>query len=153
MQIVITETRPDTPAAFALLKELDDHLLALPYPAESRHAFTVDKLIAQKVAFFVAIVDGLPAGCGGVKGYGTAFGEVKRMFVRPEFRGKGIAKAVLDHISQYCKERNVAALRLETGVYQTDAIALYERCGFTRRGPFEDYREDPMSVYFEKTLG
>ena len=153
MQITIAETRPDHPEAFALLKELDDTLLALPYPPESRHAFSVAKLIEQKVAFFVVIVDGQPTGCGGVKVYGTEFGEVKRMFVRPEYRGQGVAKAVLDHIVAYCRERKVAALRLETGVLQTDAIGLYERYGFTRRGPFEEYREDPMSVYFEKRIG
>ena len=152
MNFAIAETRPDHPQAFALLRELDDFLLALPYPPESRHAFTVDKLIEQKVAFFVATVDGRPAGCGGVKVYGTEFGEVKRMYVRPEFRGMGIAKAVLDHLESYGRDRGVSALRLETGIYQTDAIALYERYGFTRRGPFEGYREDPMSVYFEKQV-
>jgi putative acetyltransferase len=153
MQITIAKARPDSPTAFALLKELDDTLLALPYPPESRHAFSVDKLIEQKVAFFVAAVEGQPAGCGGVKLFGTEFGEVKRMFVRPEFRGQGVAKAILDHIAGYCRERDIAALRLETGILQADAIGLYERYGFSRRGPFEEYREDPMSVFFEKAIG
>jgi hypothetical protein len=47
----------------------------------------------------------------------------------------------------------VSILRLETGIYQKEAIGLYERYGFQRRPPFGEYRVDPMSVYFEKAIG
>ena len=152
MPITITETRPDSPDAFALLAELDAYLLSLPYPQESRHAFSVDKLIEQRVVFYVVYNIGVPAGCGGVKLFDTEFAEVKRMYVRPEFRGQGLARAILDRISDYARQMGVMLLRLETGIYQTDAIALYERWGFLRRPPFGEYRVDPMSVYFEKAI-
>ena len=148
----ITEIRPDSPDAFALLAELDAFLLSLPYPQESRHAFSVDKLIEQRVVFYVVYFNGVPAGCGGVKRFDTDFAEVKRMYVRPEYRGQGLARAILDRISDCARQMGVTLLRLETGIYQTDAIALYEGWGFHRRPPYGDYRVDPMSVYFEKEI-
>jgi hypothetical protein len=57
------------------------------YPAESRHAFSVDRLLREGVAFFVTRYDGAPAGCGGLKLCGTEYGEIKQMFVRPMYRG------------------------------------------------------------------
>lgn len=152
MSIVITEERPDSPAALPLITELDAYLNTLPYPPESRHAFDVTKLLREGVAFFVTRHDGQAVGCGGLKLFGTDYGEVKRMYVRPTTRGLGLGQAMLDHLARYAQARQVHILRLETGLYQTDAIRLYERYGFQRRPPFGEYREDPMSIYYEKTL-
>ena len=88
-----------------------------------------------------------------MKLFDNEYGEVKRMFVRPAFRGRGIGVAMLDHLAEYVRERQIKLLRLETGIYQTNAIALYERWGFQRRPPFGEYREDPNSVYLEKRVG
>lgn len=150
MITTVTEERPDTPEALMLIAELDEALRRLPYPQESRHAFSVDKLLNESVAFFVTRCDGTPAGCGGIKLFGTEYGEVKRMYVLPEFRRLGLGKLMLDHLKNYAQARQVGVLRLETGIYQANAIALYERHGFQRRPPFGEYREDPLSLYFEK---
>lgn len=152
MNFVIVEERPDSPDAMALIAELDEHLQGYPYPQESRHAFSIEKLLREGVRFFVLRCDGQPAACGGVKLYSPDYGEVKRMYVRPAFRGKGYGKAVLDHLSAYCLSSEIDVLRLETGIYQVEAIGLYDRYGFSRRASFGEYREDPMSVYFEKKL-
>lgn len=152
MTITIVEARPDSADALELLAELDAHLGAHPYPPESRHAFSVDQLVRDGVAFFVASRDGEPAACGGVKLFGAEYGEVKRMYVRPSYRGLGLGKAILERLAQCARERGAGLLRLETGIYQVEAIGLYERYGFRRRPPFGEYREDPMSVYFEKPL-
>lgn len=152
MTIDIREERPDTPDAVQLLAELDAHLGAQAYTADSRHAFSIDKLLRENVAFFVTRHDGRPAGCGGLKLFDLEYGEVKRMFVRPAFRGLGLGKAMLDHLAGYARSKGVGLLRLETGIYQTDAIALYERYGFRRRPPFGQYREHPLSVYFEMAV-
>jgi putative acetyltransferase len=136
-----------------LLAELDAYLLALPYPPESRHAFSVEKLLKQQVAFFVLRYGGQPAGCGGVKVFGKEYGEVKRMYVRPAFRSRGLGKAILDRLAGHALEQGANVLRLETGIYQTEAVGLYERWGFVRRPPFGEYKVDPMSIYFEKILG
>ena len=151
MTINIAEVPPDSADAVQLIGELDDHLLAHPYPAQSRHAYSVDKLLREGVVFFVAYYDGELAACGGVKMF-DEYGEVKRMFVRPVHRGKGLGKAILNRLSEYARGNGVKLLRLETGIYQVEAIALYEGWGFSRRTPFGEYVEDPLSVYFEKEL-
>ena len=152
MPTIITEERPDSPDAIRLINELQSHLNPEKYPAESKHGYSVDKLLREGVTFFVTRKDDTPAGCGALKLFGTDYGEVKRMFVRPEFRGLGLGKLMLDRLSQYAQERQVTVLRLETGMYQTDAIRLYERYGFERRGPFGEYKVDPLSIYLEKKL-
>ena len=106
----------------------------------------------EGVAFFVTRYAGEPAGCGGLKLFGTEYGEVKRMYVRPAYRGLGLGKEMLSHLAAHARERQVGLLRLETGIYQTEAIGLYERYGFQRRPPFGEYREDLMSVYYEKAI-
>src|SRR5262249_21007378 len=86
MAAVITPEYPASPDATALIAELDAHLEPL-YARESRHGFGVQKLIADAVTFFVVRDDVVPAGCGGIKLFGTEYGEIKRMWVRPQFRG------------------------------------------------------------------
>jgi putative acetyltransferase len=152
MTIKIQEVAADSPDAVELINELDDHLMAHPYPPQSRHAFSVEKLLRERVIFFVTWYEGQLAGCGGIKIFGTDYGEVKRMFVRPVFRGKGLGKAMLDHLADYARNKDVGLLRLETGIYEVEAIGLYERFGFRRRAPFGEYVEDPLSVYFEKNI-
>lgn len=85
--------------------------------------------------------------------FGADYGEVKRMFVRPEFRGRGLGKAMLRHLAEYARTRDAGLLRLETGIYEVEAIGLYEGFGFQRRTPFGEYVEDPNSIYFEKNIG
>jgi GNAT superfamily N-acetyltransferase len=148
----IIEARPDSAEAVQLISELDTHLNPHLYPPESRHAFSVEKLVRDKVAFFIASYQDTPAGCGGIKLFGNEYGEVKRMFVRPSFRGLGLGKAILNRLSEHAEQHQVRVLRLETGIYQTEAIGLYEKTGFQRRPPFGEYRDDPVSVYYEKLL-
>ena len=148
----IRAARPDSREAMELLAELDAALHEYPYPPESRHAFSVEKLIRESVAFFVASYDGQLAACGGVKLFAD-YGEVKRMYVRPAFRRKGLGKAILDHLAEHARAHDVNTLRLETGIHQVEAIGLYDGWGFYRRGPFGDYKNDPNTVYFEKSIG
>ena len=150
--IAISAQRPDSPEATQLLAELDADLWRQPYPPESRHAFSVEKLLRERVAFFVVRYRDQPAACGGVKIFDEEYGEIKRMYVRPAVRGLGLGRTMLNYLAKYAITRSVPVLRLETGIYQIDAIRLYERFGFQRRAPFGEYREDPMSVYFEKSL-
>jgi putative acetyltransferase len=151
MTTMIVPERPDTADAQMLIAELEQHL-APYYPATSRHGYSVEKLIKQGVAFFVARQDNVPAGCGGVQFFGTEYGELKRMFVRPQFRGLGLARLMLEHLEQYTRDHGIKILRLETGIHQKEAIGLYERMGFQSIPPFGDYVEDPLSRFFEKRI-
>lgn len=152
MSIEVVQVAPDSPDAVQLIGELDEHLMAHPYPPQSRHAFSVEKLLRERVVFFLTWYNAYLAGCGGIKMFGTEYGEVKRMFVRPEFRGKGLGKSMLRNLAMYALRHGTNVLRLETGIYEVEAIGLYERFGFQRRGPFGEYVEDPLSIYFEKHI-
>jgi putative acetyltransferase len=149
--VTINAERPDTPDAMALIDELETHLASL-YPRESRHGYSVAKLIAEGVAFFLVRSGGIPAGCGGIQIYGADYGELKRMYVRPRFRGQGLAKLMLHHLTEYARSRGIGLLRLETGVYQHEAIGLYERAGFRSIEPFANYTIDPLSRCYEKRI-
>lgn len=151
MATVIQMEPPDTPDALTLIGELESHLATL-YPSESRHGYDVEKLLRERVAFFVMRRDGGPVGCGGVQLFGTEYGELKRMYVRPPCRGLGLGKLLLDHLAGYARQRGVGLLRLETGVYQKEAISLYEGSGFERIPPFGPYTNDPLSLFFEKRI-
>lgn len=151
MAIIITREFPDSPDAAALIEELEAHL-SPHYPAESRHGLSIEKLIAEAVPFFVLRVDGLAAACGGVKLFGSEYAEIKRMYVRPQFRGLGLAKQMLEQLETYARAQGLACLRLETGIHQQEAIGLYERVGFRRIPPFGAYTDDPLSLCYEKQL-
>lgn len=142
---------PDSDDAKALIEELEAYLIPLS-PAESRHGYSIEKLINEQVPFFIIRDNGTPVACGGVKLFGTDYGEIKRMYVRPQFRGLGFAKLMLDHLAEYARNHGVAILRLETGIAQRDAIALYERSGFRSIPPFGEYKLDPLSRFYEKQI-
>jgi GNAT superfamily N-acetyltransferase len=108
--------------------------------------------LREGVAFFVVRYEDQPAGCGGLKVFAGDYGEIKRMYVRPAHRGRGLGKVILNHLAVYARSHDLHVLRLETGIYQTEAIQLYEAWGFQRRPPFGEYRVDPLSVYLEKTI-
>lgn len=151
MTTSIVRERPNTSDARMLIEELEAHLEPY-YPKTSRHGYSVEKLLQQEVAFFVTRHDGIPAGCGGVQFYGDEYGEIKRMFVRPQFRSLGLAQLMLRHLEDYAREQGVYLLRLETGIHQKDAIRLYEKWGFQYIPPFGEYVEDPLSRFFEKQI-
>lgn len=148
---IITLERPDTADAVLLITELEAHLEPR-YPRESRHGLSVDQLMAEDVAFFLLRWNGTPASCGGIKLFDADYGEVKRMYVRPQFRGLGFGKRMLKHLADYARARGVGLLRLETGVHQREAIGLYEQMGFRRIPPFGAYTDDPLSLFYEQHL-
>jgi GNAT superfamily N-acetyltransferase len=147
----IRPTPPDDPVAEALIAELSAALDDPRQPVASRHGYSVARLVAERVAFFVAWCADAPAGCAGLA-RAADYGEVKRMYVRPAFRRRGVAQALLDELAAQARAAALPRLRLETGIWQHEAIAFYERSGFSRTGPFGPYREDPFSVYFERPL-
>jgi putative acetyltransferase len=141
---------PDQPEVVALIDELDAFQQPL-YPPESHHGIDIDALMQPHVLFAVARHDGEAVGCGAAV-LNDGWGEIKRMFVRPQLRGRGVAQGILAFLESSARERGFALMRLETGVSQPDALRLYERAGYARRGPFGKYGPDPLSVFMEKNL-
>lgn len=142
---------PDTAEAKALIEELDAHLNAL-YRPENRHGLSVAALQDESVIFLVARWDGVAVGCGAVKFVNGDYTEVKRMYVTPRWRGRGVARALLTHLERLSHQNGFRVLRLETGIYQPEAVRLYERAGFARCAPFGEYAEDGVSLCYEKRL-
>ena len=156
--VTIRQENPASETAMQLIAELDAYLGPL-YPKESQHGYSVEKLIDQQVEFFVLYDDGQPAGCAGVQFFprddetDVPYGELKRMYVRDDFRGRGYGKLLLDHIEGIVASQGVSAVRLETGIYQPEAVRLYEKCGYQRIPPFLHYPpDDPLSLCYEKRL-
>ena len=90
--------------------------------------------------------------CGGIKLVGREYGELKRMYVRPHYRGAGFGELIVNRLADHARAHGVPPLRLETGVHQQAAIRLYERMGFVRIPPFGPYTNDPLSLCYEKRL-
>lgn len=149
-QIQIEPVRPDNPEVRALIEALDAYQSAL-YPAESNHFVPIEELCRPEVTFFVARLGELTVGCGALLNRGD-YGEIKRMYVDPSARGLGIGRKLLLAVEQAARDQRIALLRLETGVSQPEALALYEKAGYAVRGPFGEYAEDPLSVFREKDL-
>lgn len=150
MRIMIAPERPDTSEVLAILTASDTFAASL-YPAESNHMMDVASLLEPNVTFVVARVDGVAAATGAVVCY-EGYGEIKRMFVLPAYRGLGLGRRVLQTLLDHLRTQGVLLVRLETGIYNTDALNLYERAGFQKVGPFGNYVEDPLCVFYERRL-
>ncbi len=146
---------PRQPAVRALIDELDAYQIPL-YPIESHHGIDIEALCAPSVHFVVARdAAGAAQACGAVlltSIDGAPAGELKRMYVRPEQRGQGLGRLILQALERHARQQGARRLYLETGCRQPEALCLYERAGFVRIGPFEGYAEDPLSVFMMKEL-
>jgi putative acetyltransferase len=102
--------------------------------------------------FLVGSVDGMDVACGGVCRYDAATGEIRRMYVLPEHRGAGFSRLVLAAVENEARRLGYASVRLETGVHQHEALALYRSSGFREIPRYGPYVDDELSVCFEKPL-
>ncbi len=123
-------------------------------PPCSVHALDVDRLRAPSVTFWSVWVGDEIAGCGALKRLDAQRGELKSMRVADPFRGRGVGRAILAHLIAEARARGITSLWLETGSTApfVPALRLYESAGFVRCGPFEDYVDDPFSVFMTRTI-
>lgn len=143
---------PRSAEARKLIDDLDSYQTAL-YPAESNHLLEIDSLCADDVRFLVARRAGAAVGCGALLVHiGQRYGEIKRMFVRPEMRGLTIGQRILFALESCARREGLTHVRLETGVEQPEAIRLYTRAGYHECGAFGSYKPDPLSIFMEKSL-
>lgn len=149
--ISIAPERPDRPEVMALLAAADSYFAAL-YAVDSNHLLGVGRLLEADVTFLVARRDGVAIGTGALVDCG-GWAEVKRMYVDPAARGLGLGRRMLRALEAVAAARNLDPLRLETGIRQAEAIALYRSAGFVERGPFGDYRPDRDSLFMERRRG
>ena len=123
-------------------------------PAGSVHALEIDKLRAPDVTFWSVWQGEEIAGCGALKRIDARRGELKSMRVADAFLGRGIGRALLEHLIEEARAKGMASLWLETGSSPAfvPAIRLYESAGFVRCGPFDGYTDDPFSVFMTKAI-
>jgi putative acetyltransferase len=148
---VIRQEDPAQPDVVELLRHGEAFSASL-YPPESNHHLPLDALQRAEVRFFVARdAEGKALATGAVVLHDN-WAEIKRMWVDEAARGRGIALQILNVLMAEAGDAGVEKLRLETGVANQAALALYEQAGFRRREPFADYRPDPLSVFMERRL-
>ena len=100
----------------------------------------------------VAEVAGLPAACGAWRSLGDGRAEVKRVYVEPAFRRRGLARLVVDAIEADAARAGVRSLVLNTGHRQPEALALYADLGYTTVPGFGIYACEPGAVFLGKDL-
>ncbi len=118
------------------------------------HAFFAQYNKIANIAHVVVAYDGNEAvGCGAIKHYGPGTMEVKRMYVPPVHRGRGIAGQVLAELEHWTKELGYTTCILETGQKQPEAIRLYTKSNYTVIPNYGQYADVVSSVCFEKRVG
>ncbi len=151
--MIIAEENPLTPD-LSLLFERHTADMHADTPPESIHMMDKGALAAPGIRFFVLRDAGEPLAMGAYKGIDDDHAEIKSMHVLHEARGRGLSKAMLEHLIAAARADGFTRLSLETGVQPTfvAARALYGRAGFAECGPFEGYELDPNSIFMTKVL-
>jgi GNAT superfamily N-acetyltransferase/uncharacterized damage-inducible protein DinB len=145
----VTVTSED---ARALMEELDAEL-RLRYPGgPPPHGLHPRDEMDSRTVFLVMRVGGQAVACGASRRLDERATEIKRMYVRPAHRGRGLARRILAELESRARGAGAGRLVLETGVHQPEAIALYRSEGFNTIDAFGEYIGDPTSRCFEKRL-
>ncbi len=154
----IRPERADHPEVGPLLAALDAYLASL-YAPEDNHILDLQALLQPDVDFLVAERAGRLVACGATRRMpgepdtaGQPYGEVKRMYVDPACRGQRLGVGLLNALEARLQADGLPLALLETGGDQLEAVRLYERCGYVRRGPFGGYPDNGLSVFYEKRL-
>ncbi|MDO3702018.1 GNAT family N-acetyltransferase [Micromonospora sp. C28SCA-DRY-2] len=104
------------------------------------------------IRYLAVVVDGRAVACGGIQALDAGTGELKRMYVRPAYRGRGIARQLLVALEELAFRQGHERLCLETGSYLPAAIGLYTSCGYQPIPVYGEYVDNPYSVCFAKRL-
>jgi putative acetyltransferase len=136
-----------------LLQQSTEYASGL-YPAESNHLDDANELSKDNVYLVGAFCDQTLVGIGAVKclAHDVEYGEIKRLYVLPAQRAKGLAKRIMGELEAHLRQRGIGVARLETGIYQPEALGLYKALGYETREPFGEYQPDPLSVFMEKRV-
>jgi GNAT superfamily N-acetyltransferase len=141
---------PGSAAAQRLIAALDEEILER-YPGEPTNGIDVAEFDAAGGVFVVCYLNGVAAACGAFRPFEDS-AEIKRMYVMPSLRGRGLARAILDFLEAEAVRRGFSRAILETGRQMTEALGLYRSRGWTEIPVFGTYAGDPKSICFEKHL-
>jgi putative acetyltransferase len=151
LQVIVQIASPRLREARELIAELDAYLGKL-YPPERNYLLDVESLCSPEITFLVARCDAAAVGCGALRRRDEHSAELKRMYVRAQYRGYGVARALLAALEEQARSWGTRLLLLETGVDQPEALSLYESAGYRRRDRYGEYGGESSSVFMEKLL-
>jgi len=151
---VLRLVSPTDPAVAPLLAGLRREYTALygPDAATELDRYAPIEFLPPAGAFLVVVDGGLTVAGGALRHLGGGYGEIKRMWTDPGFRGRGHARRVLAELERAALRRGYHTVRLETGTPQRAAVGLYEAAGYERIAPYGHHGSDPRCVSFEKRL-
>ncbi len=148
----------DSPDAAALVEAVQREYESR-YGGRDATPVQPEEFAAPRGLFLVLYLHGVAVGCGGIRMVDPAEPpkgenevELKRMYVSPEARGRGLARFLLAELERAGRALGARAVRLETGVLQPEAIGLYVSSGYTPIGGFGVYAQEPSSRCFGKSL-
>lgn len=153
MELSVSPEPFDSAEARRLVAALDAHLSSLYSPDQRFGPNLKPEHLAAGIGIFLVAREGSRAiGCGALRRLDGTTAEVKRMYVEPAARGRGVGAAVLQGLESAARELGVDRLVLETGIYQAEAIGLYRRAGFRPVACWGEYAGVLTSVCFEKEI-
>jgi putative acetyltransferase len=150
VSLTISIESPLTEEIRDLIAELNAALHALT-PPENCYHLTVEEMAEADTTVFVARENGIAVACGALKRH-VNVGEVKRMYTRPAWQGRGVGGEIVTEIESLARQEGLSRLVLETGDRHYAAYRVYERAGFHRCGPVLDYPDSGWSVFYQKAL-
>ncbi len=120
-------------------------------PDRARQEFSAEAVLRNDVKLLVARIDGVAVGCCAIV-LKEDYSELKKMYVSPNARRKGVADQLLARSEEIVRENNVEIIKLESAAVLTAAHTLYARHGFSIGSAFGDHIEDPRSIFLQKQL-
>jgi GNAT superfamily N-acetyltransferase len=154
-ELRIEPADPRGAAALALLREAAVEVRAL-YPELHAQAhpslWPANPPVPARGAYFLGWLEKVVVASGALRPIDEHTAELRRMFVHPDYRRKGFARAMLERLEGEARALGYALIRLETGYKQEAAMTLYQACGWRPIAPFGEYASDPTSRCFGKGL-
>ncbi len=148
--VTLKKSNSKDPDFIGMVKLLDADLRARD--GEDHDFYAQFNGIEDLELVILAYKEHTPIGCGALKRYNNNCMEIKRMFVTPKERGKGIASMILKTMENWAANNNFSSCILETGLRQPEAIALYKKNNYLPQPNYGPYKEIPNSVCFIKKL-
>ena len=153
-KILLSAESPLSDAASQLIRELSADIVRryAELGQDGSGSFSPNDVLVPRSVFLVARLEGQPVGCAALRPLDADAAEVKRMYVAPSARRKGVGRQLLAELERMAGGFGYRILRLETGNRQPEAVALYESCGFLRIPAFGKYIGNPVSICYEKAV-
>jgi GNAT superfamily N-acetyltransferase len=152
-RVTIRRAELQSPQAQSLILALNAEL-EQRYPEEGANFFRLEaeEVTAGRGGFFLASMDGAPVGCGAVRSLEPGIAEIKRMYVAPSARGRGVGRRIVAELESEARRLGMHRILLETGPRQPEAIALYTRAGFAEIPLYGEYVGANFSVCMAKNI-